>query len=280
MATEQQQQYKQAMREQWTTAAEAWRENHKDFAETSKHVTAAIVEAADLAPGQHVLDLAGGTGEPALTVARRVAPGGTVICTDLVQGMLDAAEENAREAGLTNISFQTVDMEQIPFNDDRFDRVTSRFGIMFPPDTARALSEIKRVMKPGGLAAFTVWAPVAENPSFIVINGTLVAKGLMQPPPPDAPTPFRFATPGSLSEKLHEAGFRDVKEERREIGWSFIGTPDDHIRFISATLTNVRQALEAASQEVVDLIRSDMNKYSDGKALNYGAVIYVITAVK
>lgn len=280
MPTEEQAQQKQAQRDQWAHAADAWRERHKTFAEASKGVTAAIVVAADLKPGHHVLDLAGGTGEPSLTVARQVAPEGTVICTDLVQGMLDAAEANAKDEGLTNMSFQIADMEQIPFEDDRFDRVTSRFGIMFPPDTQLALSEIKRVLKPGGRAAFAVWGPAAENPNFSVINGGLVAAGLMQPPPPGAPTPLRFAERGSLSVQLQQAGFKNIDEQRREIEWTFPGTPDDHLSFMASTLTNVRQAIEAAPKEVIDGIKAEMSKYADGNGLNYGAVIYTVTAEK
>lgn len=280
MATEQQQQFKTMVRDQWTGAAEAWRANHDVFAECSKHVTAAIVEAADLAPGQHVLDLAGGTGEPSLTVARRVSPGGTVICTDLVEGMLAAAEENAKKVGLTNVTFQQADMEDIPFEDNRFDRVTSRFGIMFPPDPLRALSEIRRVLKPGGRAAFTVWSPAAENPNFSVMNGVLGAHGLLQPPPPGAPTPFTFAEPGSLSAKLREAGFNDVREEKREIEFSWPGTPQSHIDFIRATLPNIRRALESAPATVLDEMKAAMGKHYDGKQINYGAKIYVVWAVK
>jgi len=280
MTTEQQATLKQAQRDQWSYAAPAWREMHDLFAETSKDVTAAIVDAAALQPGHHVLDLAGGTGEPSLTAARKVAPEGTVICTDLVQGMLDAATENAKRAGLTNMSFRTADMEDLPFDDGTFDRVTTRFGIMFPPDTQKALGQIRRVLKPGGRAAFAVWGPVPENPSFLVINGPLIAAGLLQPPPPDAPTPFRFAQPGAISAQLEQAGFRDVREERREIGWRMQGGPDEHLQFISSTLTNVREALQKASDALIDEIKSNMSKYADGDVLNYGAVIHVATAVK
>ncbi len=280
MATEQQAQFKQMMRDQWSTAAEAWGANHDAFAEMSKHVTAAIVVAADLAPGHHVLDLAGGTGEPSLTVARQILPEGTVICTDLVQPMLDAAEKNAKRLGLTNMTFQVVDMEQIPFEDGRFDRVTSRFGIMFPPDTLKALSEIRRVLKPGGRAAFTVWAPAKENPNFSAINSVLQARGLFQPMPPGSPTPFTFAEPGSLSAKLREAGFNDIHEEVRDVAWSWSGTAQEHLDLMGTTLPNVRKALEGAPAAVIDEIKAIMNKYSDGKNLNYGAKIYVAWAVK
>ncbi len=280
MPTEQQAHYKQAMRDQWSTAAEAWGANHPKFAEMSKHVTAAIVVAADLKEGHHVLDLAGGTGEPSLTVARQILPEGTVICTDLVQPMLDAAQRNAKDEGLTNITFQQVDMEDIPFEDGRFDRITARFGIMFPPDTQLALSEIKRVLKPGGRVAFTVWAPIAENPSFTVINGPLMAAGLLKPPPPDAPTPFRFGEPGSLTAQLRQAGFNDVHEEVRDIEWAWPGTAEEQIAFNRATLTTTRNALDAAPPEVIEQIKAGMNKHKDGDRLNYGAKIYVVWAVK
>ena len=102
----------------------------------------------------------------------------------------------------------------------------------------------------------------------------------MQPPPADAPTPFRFAEPGSLSAALREAGFNDVQEERREVGWSFQGTPDDHLRFAATTLSSTRVALQAASEDVIAEIKANMSKFSDGKALNYGAIIYIVTAVK
>ena len=280
MTTEQQQQFKQGVREQWTTASAAWAANHDRMAEMSKHATLALVEAADLHPGLHVLDLAGGTGQPALTIAERIAPSGTVICTDLVQGMNDAAKENAKKRGLTNMSFQLADMEDLQFEDDQFDRVTSRFGIMFPPDTAKALGEIRRVLKPGGKVAFAVWAPATENPNFSAINGVLNKHNLFQAPPPGAPTPFTFAEPGSLSAKLREAGFKDVKEEPKQIEWAFVGTAEEHLAFTRSTLPNIQRALTEAPQSITDEVIAAMNQYWDGEKLNYGAKIYIATAVK
>jgi ubiquinone/menaquinone biosynthesis C-methylase UbiE len=280
MPTEQQEKQKGMMRDQWSQAAKTWAEMHDALAASSKEATAAVVDAAALAPGMRVLDLAGGTGEPSLTVARRVQPGGSVVCTDLTQEMLAAAEANAKKLGLTNMSFRQVDAEDIPFDDREFDRVTCRFGIMFCPDPVRALSEVRRVLKPGGRAAFAVWAPPTENPMFFVTNSVLAAHGLVEPPPPGALTPFIFAELGSLSAKMREAGFSEVREEKRELGWSWPGTPDDHIHFMKATQPATQRALDSASPAVLDELRAAMGKYYDGKQLNYGAKIYIATAVK
>lgn len=280
MADERHQQLKQMVHEQWTTAAEAWRANHDIFSSASAEVTKALVDAADLKPGQRVLDLAGGTGEPSLTVAERVAPGGTVVFTDLVQGMLDAAKENAQKRGLNNMTFELADMERLQFADESFDRVTSRFGIMFPPDTQQALGEIKRVLKPGGQVTFAVWAPAAENPYFTAMNAPLAEAGLLPPPPPDAPTPFRFAEPGSLSAAMKEAGYSDIHEEPRSVGWSFAATAEEQIEFTKATLPNFRKAMAEASPEVVQKVVDSLNKHYDGKQLNYGARVYIVRGTK
>lgn len=280
MTSEQQAQFKQAVRDQWTTAAEAWQARHEKFAGANVAITAAIVEAADLKQGQHTLDLACGTGDPALTVAERVGPSGSVVCTDLVPQMLAAAETNAGKAGLKNMSFELADMEQLQFEDNRFDRVTCRFGIMFPPDPLKALREIRRVLKPGGRAAFVVWTPAAENPNFSLVNSVLQQHGLLQPPPPGTPTPFTFAEAGSLSAKMKEAGFSEVHEERRELPFAWPGAPEEHIEFIRMTLPNVRRSLDAAPPAVIDDMKAAMAPYYDGKKLNYGAKVHVAWAVK
>jgi ubiquinone/menaquinone biosynthesis C-methylase UbiE len=280
MPTEQQAQFKNMVRDQWSSAAEAWQGRHKAFSGANVAITGALLEAADIAVGHNVLDLACGTGDPALTIADRVGPSGSVVCTDLVPQMLSAAEENAGKSGLKNMSFELADMEELRFEDNTFDRVTCRFGIMFPPDHVKALREIRRVLKPGGRAAFVVWAPAAENPNFSVINAVLQKHGLLQQPPSGAPTPFTFAEAGSLSAKIREAGFSETHEEKRELPFGWPGAPEEHIAFIRATLPNVRRSLDAAPSSVVDEMKAAMAKYYDGKQLNYGAKVHVAWAVK
>ncbi|MDP3766411.1 MAG: class I SAM-dependent methyltransferase, partial [Dehalococcoidia bacterium] len=219
--------YKEQQRQQWSRAAEPWRRWHKPFSQMSQAATEAIVEAAQIGPGLGVLDLASGSGEPCLTVARMVGPEGSVVASDFVAEMVAVVEENVRRHGLTNVTCQQIDAEAIPFPDGSFDRVTCRFGVMFFPDTAKALREVSRVLKPGGRAAFTAWAPPELNPFFSAANGVLQRHGLLTPPPPDAPNVFRFARPGSLSGAMEASGLHQVAEEERPIAWQWPGGLDD-----------------------------------------------------
>ena len=125
------QSFKQQIRAEWANAANvaAWRKWHPKFVIASRDSTNAIVQAAHIAPGMRVLDLASGTGEPSLTLARAVGTDGLVTATDLGKDMLKVAEENIRQEGLTNVTFQEADAHKLPFPDQSFDRATCRFGV-------------------------------------------------------------------------------------------------------------------------------------------------------
>ena len=123
--------HKEVVREEWTAAAPFWRKWNQKLATQSRAATDLVVNGAELLPGMHVLDLASGTGEPALSLAKAVGSGGRVVATDLVPDMLQALRENARLESLTQMEFQVADAEQLPFANGEFDRVTCRFGIMF-----------------------------------------------------------------------------------------------------------------------------------------------------
>ena len=209
--------FKEQIRAEWTEEATvvAWRRWHPQLAIAGRGATGAIVEAARVKPGMRVLDLASGTGEPALTLARAVGPAGHVTATDLGPGMLKAAEENAKQAGLTNLTFREADAHQLPFPDESFDRVTCRFGVYYFADVGQALREIRRVLRPGGLAALTALGPLERNPLSLSFLEPFLKRVVVPPPPPGAPHPFKFAEQGSLARELERAGFRQVEEEFR-----------------------------------------------------------------
>src|SRR5215207_7432945 len=162
-------QFKERVLQEWTdpNTVAAWSKWHSKIAVASAEAKEALVRAAQVEPGMQVLDIASGTGEPALTLAEMVGPEGHVMATDLGPGMIAVAKENAEKAGLTNMTFLQADAHQLPFSDRSFDRVTCRFGVMFFADLPQALGEIYRLLKPGGRVAFTVWGPLEQNPFFL-----------------------------------------------------------------------------------------------------------------
>ena len=198
----------------WRARGPYWNAEADGLAEMAARLNAPLIDGVGIAPGQRVLDLASGAGEPCLTIARLVGDAGSVIATDLVDEMLAGAKRRAAEAQLTNIAFQRADMQDLPFEDSTFDRVTCRFGLMFVPDPKRALVEIHRVLKSGGRAGFMVWGPRSDTSFFNVISSAAIAV-FGDDPRFEFDLPFRFSNPGPLTELLETVGFSDVTEESR-----------------------------------------------------------------
>ncbi|HZU30063.1 MAG TPA: class I SAM-dependent methyltransferase [Candidatus Angelobacter sp.] len=152
-------------------ASQKWR---KQSAAMGHDMTRAIVEAADVKRGMRVLDLACGTGEPAISLAELLENSGEVIGVDISPAPLKIAEERALQRGLANARFQQADAHDLPFAADSFDRLTSRLGVMFFSDLQKALREIKRVLKPGGAAILMAWGPMHQQPYFSTTIGTVL----------------------------------------------------------------------------------------------------------
>ena len=121
-----------------------------------------VLRCAALAPGERVLDVACGTGLVALRAAQAVGGDGQVVGIDLSGAMVDAARQRARERGLSNASFERMDAEALAMPDARFDAALCSLGLMYMPDPARALREMRRVLRPGGRLAIAVWGERAR----------------------------------------------------------------------------------------------------------------------
>ena len=121
------------------------------------------VEEAAVRPGQAVLDLAGGTGDLALSFARRAGPAGYVVLADINAHMLDRGRERLIDAGIAgNLAVAQLDAENLPFRERSFDCVTIGFGLRNVTDKDRALAAMWRVLKPGGKALVLEFSKPAE----------------------------------------------------------------------------------------------------------------------
>ena len=242
----------------------------------------ALLEHARLKPGMRVLELACGTGDPALEIARRVGPGGHVTATDLSAAMLDVCRRNASAAGLANMDFAVADAEELQFAPAAFDRVTSRLGVMYFVDVQRALAEIRRVLLPGGIVVLQVWGPPDESPYFANAVGPFMQRLAPPPPPAGAPGPLRFAPPGKLADALAAARFRDMREERRSMVLPWPGSPAElwqHIYEIAIPLRPLFDGLPA-DERAAALAESVAGyaKYYDGNSVNVPASIVTVSA--
>ncbi|WP_249228297.1 class I SAM-dependent methyltransferase [Kutzneria sp. CA-103260] len=174
-------------------------------------VGAAIIDGLDIAADDRHLDIASGTGEPGLSIAK-LLPQGHVVLTDLVAEMLDIATRRAAAQGIANIETMVCSADDLPFDDATFDSVSVRFGYMFFPDVARATAEFARVLKPGGRLCASVWVKPEENPWTAIAMRAIATEVAVAPPAQDAPTMFRCAAPGYISALYENAGLRDVAE--------------------------------------------------------------------
>lgn len=279
-------QFKERVVQEWTDSntVAAWSKWHPKIVVVSAEAKEAIVRAAQVEPGMQVLDIASGTGEPALTLAELVGPEGHVTATDLGFGMVAVAKENAEKAGLTNMTFLQADAHDLPFSDRSFERVTCRFGVMFFADLPQALGEIYRVLKPGGRVAFTAWGPLEQNP-YLSITLTPFLKRVEVPPPlPGAPQPFRFAEPETLAAELQRVGFQEVREETRTISWAWPGPPEEvweHVRDIAVPFHPIIYSLEPeARKQAIGEVVEGYRRYYDGQKVTLPAAIVLASGVR
>jgi len=261
-------------------ASEKWKAKS---AAMGRNVTEALVEYARPKPGMKVLDLASGTGEPGISLAARVGSEGHVTALDLSGDLLEIATKRAQQRGLTNFLTQQADAHELPFPDQSFDLVTSRFGVMFFKDCEKALGEVHRVLKPEARACFLAWGPF-EQPYWSSTMG-IVARRVGGPTlVPGGPDPFKFAQPGTLSSVLRKAGFSNIEEETKSLPWTWPGTAEEVWEQAQAAATPFLALLQRVpaskrneiDREVIDAIQ----QYADGENIKFGAVIVLGSGTK
>ncbi|MDQ1154631.1 class I SAM-dependent methyltransferase [Brevundimonas sp. SORGH_AS_0993] len=169
----------------------------------------ALARAADPAVGDHVLDVGCGAGATTFDMAARVGPGGRVVGLDISAPLIERALDLASARGET-VDFRLADAASTDFAPD-FDRVVSRFGVMFFDDPVAAFANLRRALKPGGRMVFVCWRAAAENDWTRLPMGAIRDIVPPAPPPgPDAPGPFSFGDRARIERIMTEAGYADV----------------------------------------------------------------------
>jgi SAM-dependent methyltransferase len=209
----------------WSRVAAGWERRWETFERAAQGVSDRLVELARIGPGDRVLDLATGVGEPALTAARRVGPTGRVAAVDQSPHMLAVARRRMAALGLTNVEFREADIEALDLAGP-FEAILSRWGLMFLTDLDHALARLADLLQPGrGRLAAAVWGP-AERVPMIGLRHAVTREVLGLEPPPGSPTPFDLADAGPLAERVARAGFEDVLTETVPVTFVFDSVTD------------------------------------------------------
>ncbi len=221
---------KREQREAWNDAAAGWQKWWPSFERAAQRVSDRLVELAGIKPGDRVLDIATGNGEPAVTAARRVGPSGRVVGVDQSTGMLRIARERAASIGLANIEFIESDAEKLALPERSFDAVICRWGLMFMPDLDATLKRLHGLTRPGGGFATAVWASRDKVP--LISAGTDVIRKITNqpPPPPGTLEPCRLADTSILNAALAAAGYRQIHIEPLTVRFEF-ESPETAARF-------------------------------------------------
>ena len=170
---------------------------------------AALLAQAALVPGERVLDVACGTGLVSAAAAQAVGARGSVLGTDLSGAMVEAAARRARDAALHPLRFARMDAEEIELPDASVDVVLCALGLMYLPDPARALREMRRVLRPGGRLGVAVWGERAHcgwSPVFEIVDAEVASDV--------CPLFFRLGARDALAQACAQAGFDAVEPLR------------------------------------------------------------------
>ena len=251
---------KEQQKKDWGDAAESWRKNHERLKELSAPVTQRMLDGAGVAPGLRVLDIACGSGIPAIPAAHMVGPAGFVLATDQAPEMLEVARANAKDEGVTNIDFRLVDGEELKVEPNSFDAVTCRWGIMFMPEPVLCLKQAYDALKTDRRIAVAVWGPPQNNP-FIALPMGIARKYYTGPPLPDPTAPggvFSFADKERLRFVIEQAGFRDIHIDEMDITMVKFDSGAEFWEYCKEFIGPLRRILDGMSADTVAKIGEEI----------------------
>lgn len=267
-----QQEYRDRSRRVWGRMASSWAARSGRAEATMAVVNDWLIARTDPQPGHVVLDIAAGPGGLGHRIAPLVMPGGRVISTDFAQEMVDAARRLGTERGLTNVDYRTLDAERMDLDDDSVHIALCRSGFMLMTDPFAALSETRRVLRPGGALAFSVFGSAGSNPHVSASVKTLVERGHIAPPSAGGPGIFSMADPDRIREVVTAASFPDPEIEAinflfeysdHDDLWSSILQLQGHVVVaVNAMDADEREATRSAVIEAFAEYRNEDGSYS------------------
>jgi SAM-dependent methyltransferase len=247
--------------EKWglTESADWWSAGQVARQQTLGAATEMMLDVASVKPGSRVLDVAAGTGDQALMAARRVGPMGYVLAADISASMLNVAAEAARKESLTNVETRVMNAEELVLDADSFDAAICRIALMLFPNPAKALTEMRRVVKPGGTVAVIVFSALEKNPYQGIPLGIIRRLGNIPSPAPGEPWMFALGDPGALEDLYNQAGFLNVSVRALPIQRRFPSTVDA-IRTMRNNVGDLRELMSRLNEADRELAWAEIER--------------------
>lgn len=259
--------FRSAQRDSWNIAATGWAKWSPRIDEWTGAVSRRLVELAAVQPGNRVLDIACGYGEPALTAARAATPGGSVVATDIAPEMIAFGRERAQREGIDNIEFVESAAGALDLEPQSFDAAVSRWGLIFEPEGEATAGRIRGFMKPGARIAIASWGPPERVPMVSLAMQTAMRKLDVPPPPPGTPGPLSRPTPEAIASLLQGGGFGDVQVEEMQVmfEWESADEFTNYTRDIVAPLVAmVRQHPDDVQRDTWETITQAARDFAGG----------------
>ncbi len=203
--------YKQTTKEQWETAAEPWSRWGPTLEQWLGEATELMLDLTGVQVGSRVLDVAAGAGGQTLAAGRRVGPSGAVLATDISPAILEHAARAASAAGLTNVATREMDGETLEVEQETYDAVISRVGLIYFPDQLLAVQAQRRALRPGGRVGAIVYSTPDRNEFFSIPVSIIRRRAELPPPAPGQPGPFSLGADGAIEALFERAGLSDIE---------------------------------------------------------------------
>lgn len=269
---------REQQKQSWNKFSPGWKKWDDVTMRFMLPVSNALIEALKPGPSGNVLDIASGTGEPALTIA--AMPGvEKVVMTDISEDMLKIARENAAERNIHKVETNICDVCELPFDNESFDAISCRFGFMFFPDMQMAANEMYRVLRPGGKMVTAVW-DVPDKNFWVTAIMSVINRNLDLPKPPaGAPGMFRCCQPGQMKMIFENAGFKNIREEEVHTKLD-VGKVETYWQMMTEVAAPVVAALSKADEAMQQKIKAEviagvLQKYNEGQvAIDAGSLVF------
>jgi SAM-dependent methyltransferase len=266
---------RQQSRAAWGAVAPGWYKQREEIWKVSRPVSEWMIKKLDPQLGDTVLELAAGLGDTGLMAVPLVSESGRVIITDFAPEMVAAARRRAEEMGMQNVEFRVLDAERMDLEANSVDGVLCRWGYMLTTDPAAAFAETRRVLRPGGQLAFSVWADAKRNPALSLVGRVLVAQGHIPRPAPEEPGAFAMADPERIQRLVVGAGFAEPEIEEVSFRWPF-ADHDAHWHFLTESAANTSLVLQSLPPEARDTVRKLVHEaarpFYSGEGYDFPAV--------